>query len=64
MTLPPAEDRILQGGELDVLEALFAQDVLANVRDETATKPQEIFALRTNLRGALERLKDIELAVE
>ncbi len=64
MTLPPDSQRALKGYELDLLEALFLQDVLANVRDEEATKPQQIFALRTTLQGALERLDDIDLAVE
>ncbi len=64
MTLSPESVRALKGHELDLLEALFEQDLLAKVRDEEATKPQQIFVLRTNLKGALERLKDIDLAVE
>ncbi len=64
VTTPRARSGAHVGHELDLLTALFQQSPLRETADEDANSPHEIFALRTRLLAALERLDEITAADE
>ncbi|MCB9749998.1 MAG: hypothetical protein H6713_08350 [Myxococcales bacterium] len=64
LTTPRARSGAHVGHELDLLTALFQQHPLREAADEAAKSPHEIFALRTRLQAALERLDEITAADE
>ncbi|MCA9694628.1 MAG: hypothetical protein KC636_33930 [Myxococcales bacterium] len=64
LTVPASRSSAHRGRELDLLTALFAQRPLVEVADPEAKDPHEIFALRTRLEFALERLAEIQAADE
>ncbi len=64
VTTPRERSSAHTGHELDLLTALFQQSPLRETADETANSPHEIFALRTRLQAALERLDEITAADE
>lgn len=62
LTLSQERTGIVRGEDLDILTAVFAQEPLASVLDSQATRPTEIFALRSRLHLAIMRIQQTEEA--